>query len=65
MFYRERTHPCVLDAIAFKSVRCKFNLILGKHLYAVKHDVARKDACAPGNGESYFIEVFIFNEHKA
>ena len=25
---RERTHPCVLDAGAFKIVRVKFNLIL-------------------------------------
>ena len=43
----ERTHPCVLDAKAFKKPRWEFKLIQCGGLYAAKRDVAHKDACAP------------------
>ncbi len=58
-FRWERTHPCGLNAIAFKSVRVKFNLILGKGFYAAKRDVARKDACAPSDENPFCVTLDI------
>ncbi len=40
---------------AFIKPRCQFKFLFNKRFYAAKRDVARRDACAPGD-DVFFVQ---------